>query len=39
MKLEEGSKTTPWCPNPADGFGNTPDTYKNPIYAKDFMEL
>ena len=38
-KFEEGSKSTPWCPNPADGFGNTPDTYKNPIYAKDFIEL
>ena len=38
-KLEEGSKATPWCPNPEDGFGNTPDTYKNPIYAKDFIEL
>lgn len=21
------------------GFGNTPDTYKNPIYANDFIEL
>ena len=38
-KLEEGSKATPWCPNPADGFGNTPDTYTNPIYARDFIEL
>ena len=38
-KFEEGSKATPWCPNPADGFGNTPDTYKNPIQAKDFIEL
>ena len=38
-KFEEGSKATPWCPNPADGFGNTPDIYKNPIYSKDFIEL
>ena len=38
-KFEEGSKATPWCPNPADGFGNTPDTYKNPIQAKDFIEI
>ena len=39
IKIEEGSKATPWCPNPADGFGNTPDIYRNPIYAKDFIEL
>ena len=38
-KFEEGSKATPWCSNPADGFDNTPDIYKNPIYAKDFIEL
>ena len=38
-KLEEGSKSTPWCPSPVDGFGNTPDTYKNPIQAKYFIEL
>ena len=37
-KLEEGSKATPWCPNPADGFGNTP-VYKNPIQANDFIEF
>lgn len=39
IKIEEGLKATPWCPNPADGFGNTPDIYKNPIYSKDFIEL
>lgn len=38
-KFEEGSKTTPWYPNSADGFGNTPDTYKSPIQANDFIEL
>ena len=38
-KFEEGSKATPWYPSPSDRFGNTPDTYKNPIYAKDFIEL
>lgn len=39
IKIEEGSKATPWCSSPSDGFGNTPDIYKNPIYAKDFIEL
>ena len=39
IKIESGSKATPYCTNPADGFGNTPDTYKNPIYAKNFIEL
>ena len=38
-KLEEGFKATPWCPSPSDGFGNTPPTYKNPIQARDFIEL
>ena len=39
IKIESGSKATTWCPNPADGLGNTPDIYKNPIQAKDFIEL
>lgn len=38
-KFEEGTKVTPWCPNPADGLGETPRPYNNPIQAKDFIEF
>lgn len=39
IKIEDDTNPTPWCANPLDGFGDTPDTYKNPIQAKDFIEL